>query len=103
MIIDRTNKVDVTSGVHNLETMKEIIYLGVHLNGDGNSSTEIALAKSAMNLSKLLSLVEAWTLKVADIVCLVAIIWKLMIQGKVEGRRPREAFAKPMDKPNEEV
>lgn len=48
MIIDRTNKVDVTSGVHNLETMKEIIYLGVNLNGDGNSSTEIALAKSAM-------------------------------------------------------
>jgi len=32
MVIDRTNKVDGTSGVQ--ETVKEIIYLGVHLNGE---------------------------------------------------------------------
>lgn len=52
MVIDRTNKVDGTSGVHNVETVKEIFYVGVHLNGDGNSATEIkrriALSKSAI-------------------------------------------------------
>lgn len=94
MVIDRTNKVDGTPGVHNVETVEEIVSLGAHLNRDGNSSTEIkrriALAKSAMTkLNKIwidkqittptkrklvetlvfpiaLYGAEAWTLKAVD-------------------------------------
>lgn len=52
MVIDRTNKLAAAPNIHDVENVSEIVYLGSHINNEGNSSTDIkrrtALAKSSM-------------------------------------------------------